>query len=70
MMNIREVSYNDVKSYANRKTLEKALVKYFGESLTSQRYIVVTNDAGRLVPVFLGQQAIQAGIHFHFCVAG
>lgn len=67
--NIREFKPDDVNSYANRKTMERAIKKNLGEDFEDfLQYIVYTNDAGRLVPIFLGEEAVRKGIHFIFPV--
>lgn len=59
------------RTYANIKNLETAIGKYprIAED-PNLRYLVLTTPEGRVYPVFLGEYAIQNGIHFLFCVAG
>ena len=56
------------KTYANAANAIKAVNdKQFDDKL---RYVIATNAEGRFFPIFLGEKAIQAGVHFHFCVGG
>ncbi|CAB4153053.1 hypothetical protein UFOVP605_38 [uncultured Caudovirales phage] len=51
------------KTYATEANAVAAVNKAFtGED--NLRYMIVTNKDGRFVPVFLGQQALTAGVHF------
>lgn len=61
---------NDIKSYANMTTLERAVEKAFKEFDVHLRYLVYTRQDGRLVPVFIGTEAINVGVHFTFPVVG
>jgi hypothetical protein len=55
------------KTYATEANAVKAVQdKFPGDTL---RYVMLTADDGRFYPLFLGERAIQAGVHFHFCVA-
>lgn len=52
------------KTIANaRRAVEKAGFKGF-------RRFMITNDEGRFFPVFVGQESVQNGVHFHFNVVG
>jgi len=52
-----------VKSYATIKNLKKAVAKF-----EEYKYVVSVTEDGRFYPIFLGEEAAQAGIHFHFPV--
>ena len=56
------------KTYKTEANAIKAVEK-FGYS-DEIRYFIMMNDEGRYFPVFLGQAAIQAGVHFNFNVIG
>ena len=58
-----EYEDNSVKSYANMKTLERAVSQMRPDQRL--RYLVYTRKDGRLVPVFVGSEAVRAGVHFH-----
>ena len=70
------LSMNDApKSYASKANAQKAVEKRMANFEINHRsgvqhFIIVQNDHGRYVPVFLGERALQAGLHFSFCVAG
>jgi hypothetical protein len=54
------------KTYATAENARKAVnAKYPSEEL---RYFVFQTDDGRFAPVFLGEAAVQAGVHFNFHV--
>jgi len=71
---IRHLEMTPVKTYATRENAIAAVNKRFGERVTSENgerldFVVVANAEGRFFPLFLGERAIQAGMHFSFCVA-
>jgi hypothetical protein len=67
----REINLEASKSYATRENARKAIAKYPGIAENQNlRYIIHQLDDGRYIPVFLGQEAIQAGVHFRFHVVG
>lgn len=55
------------KTYSNRENAEKAVAKKGFEHL---RHFFMRNDENRWFPVFVGEAAIQDGVHFHFNVVG
>jgi TPP-dependent pyruvate/acetoin dehydrogenase alpha subunit len=58
------------KTYATRENAIKAVEKKFGTREFERNcwYFVAQHTDGRFFPVFVGERAIQAGIHFHFNV--
>lgn len=73
-MTISLLNLTPSKTYATRDNAIKAVDKVFGERVTQQGFekidfVIVANAEGRFFPLFLGERAIQAGMHFHFCVA-
>jgi len=71
---IRHLEMTPAKTYATRENAIAAVNKRFGERVTSENgerldFVVVANAEGRFFPLFLGERAIQAGMHFSFCVA-
>lgn len=57
------------KTYATRENAIKAVEKKFPASDSDNlRYMTLQHTDGRWYPVFIGQQALQAGVHFHFHV--
>jgi hypothetical protein len=63
----REFTITAPKTYASRENARKAVAKIGAERL---RHFIMQNDEGRFFPVFVGQEAVQEGIHFHFNVVG
>lgn len=59
------------KTYATAENARKAIAKYpIIDNDPSLRYLMMQTPEGRFYPVFLGERAVQAGVHFAFCVAG
>lgn len=57
------------KTYATEANAIKAVEKRFPESANDGlRYIIHRSPDGRFYPVFIGNSAIHAGVHFHFHV--
>ena len=63
----REFDITAPKTYATKANARKAVAKIGAERL---RHFIMQNDEGRFFPVFVGQEAVQEGIHFHFNVVG
>lgn len=60
-----------VKSYATAANAEKAIDRYPAiRNNESLRYFIYCDEDGRYGPVFLGESAIQGGVHFKFNVIG
>lgn len=60
-----------VKSYATAANAEKAIDRYPNiRNAESLRYFIYQDENGRFGPVFVGQSAAQAGVHFVFNVIG
>ncbi len=55
------------KTYATLENAKKAADKKFG-SFDNLTYFVQRTDDGRFFPVFVGERALQAMVHFHFNV--
>lgn len=66
----RLVKLEPTKTYKTVDNAIKAVEKKFpAEANDGLRYIVYTDpETGRFYPVFIGEKALQAGIHFHFHV--
>lgn len=57
------------KTYATEANAIKAVEKRFPESDDDGlRYILQRSPDGRFYPVFIGNSAVHAGVHFHFHV--
>lgn len=66
----REIKVVPNKTYATRDNAIKAVEKRYpwDEKNPDQlRYLILTTEDGRYYPVFVGDAAVQAGTHFHFC---
>jgi hypothetical protein len=62
------INFEGVKSYASRENAVKAFQKKYGDA--DVRFLVIQNLEGRFLPVAIGQEAVQLGVHFNFAVAG
>lgn len=74
MTTAHRIEFDAPKTYATRENAIKAVEKAFGPNhehfgSADARYLVVPNAAGRWFPVFIGEAALKAGMHFRFCVA-
>ena len=62
------VNITPVKTYASPANAHKAVEKVFGGT-PDLRYVMMSTEEGRFFPLFIGNSAIMAGVHFHFnCV--
>ena len=68
----KHVVLTETRTYASianvEKAVERALGGVTGPDGSQLRYLVMRTEEGRYYPVFLGEQALQAGVHFHFYV--
>ena len=57
------------RTYANEANAVKAVEKKFPEADNDGlRYFIQWTPEGRCFPVFVGEKALQRGVHFHFQV--
>ena len=56
------------KTYASRANAVKAVEKF--PAFIEARYFITCGDDGRFFPIFVGEKAVQLGVHFHFNVVG
>ena len=63
----REFTIIAPKTYKTADNARKAVLKVGLEGI---RHFIMTGEDGRFFPVFVGQDAMQAGAHFHFNVVG
>lgn len=56
------------RTYATSINAIKAVEKKFGAEIDGLDYIIQTTPEGRFFPVFIGERAIQRGVHFDFNV--
>lgn len=62
-----------VRTYATRENTIKAVERRVSKAMAEQfnlRWFIMVHTDGRFFPVFLGERALQAGLHFHFNVVG
>lgn len=59
------------RTYATRQNAVKAIkARGFDETQNPDlRYVIATTESGRFFPVFIGESAVHAFVHFHFCTA-
>ena len=71
-MEIREYKINPTKTYKTPENAAKAAQaiadKLYQDATGVLHFFVMQHTDGRFFPVFFGQKAIQAGVHFHFNV--
>jgi len=63
----REFDLKSNKTYASKENVRKAVHK---AGLSEVRHFIMQDDTGRFFPVFVGQEALQRGAHFHFTYVG
>lgn len=65
------------KTYKTRENAIKAVDKFFADRVGAYKaqgltanltYFLHTHTDGRFFPVFVGERALHAGLHFHFNV--
>lgn len=63
------ITLTPVKTYATAANAVKAVDKEYSHAVTDHlSYIIQRTEEGRYFPVFIGERAAHAGVHFHFCV--
>jgi hypothetical protein len=65
---VQLVKIAPVKTYATEASAIEAAEANFAQ--TDLRYLMMKTDEGRFYPLFIGETAVQGGVHFHFCVVG
>jgi hypothetical protein len=55
------------KTYATEENADKAVAK---KGFDDVRHFMMCDSDGRWFPVFVGQDAVTRGVHFHFNVVG
>lgn len=70
-----QINLEATKDYASRENAIKAVEKKGMHNLVDSkgfaiRWFIAVGENGRFFPTFIGEAAIQAGIHFHFNVVG
>ena len=71
---LRKIEVKPNKTYATAANAEAAVKKRFGQPsnlpVTTLNYFITCTPEGRYFPVFIGAEALRAGVHFHFNVVG
>lgn len=62
-----EFQINPTKTYATKENARKAVIK---KGFDEHRHFIMKTEDDRWLPVFVGERAVQAGIHFHFHIVG
>lgn len=62
-----EIELTASKTYATEENARKTVKKLGFDNL---RHFITCNKEGRFFPVFIGMDALKAGVHFHFTVVG
>lgn len=69
-----QITLEPIKTYKTRENAIKAVEKAELHDLEWKgqrvRWMILTHSDGRFFPVFLGEPAVQCGIHFKFNVLG
>lgn len=63
---LHKVEFKITKTYASELNATKAAIAKFGS--TDLRYFIMRTADNRFYPIFLGEAAVQAGVHFDFHV--
>lgn len=70
----KQVTFQPNKTYATEahavKAVERVVDVYRGDGRDSDGldFFITAGADGRFFPVFVGERAVQAGMHFHFCI--
>jgi hypothetical protein len=69
-----KITFTPTKTYATEANADKAVLAKLGtidgSTDSSLRYFIMRTPEGRFYPIFVGNAAVEAGIHFHFHVVG
>ena len=67
----KEMKITPNKTYASEANAFKAAQNLYGsDRFRTLRFFIMPTPNGRFFPVFVGEKAIQAGVHFNFNVIG
>lgn len=68
------IELQPVKTYKTRenaiKAVEKVVSAMHPANTKGQTFFIATHTDGRFFPVFVGERAVRAMLHFHFNVVG
>lgn len=67
---MQEVKFLTKKTFATADNARTAVRKAFGDNFESStlRFFIHVTEQGRFLPVFIGNDAVQANVHFTFSV--
>lgn len=60
---IRKFKIQPSKTYATEENADKAVLQ---KGFSNLRYFIMKNEDNRFFPVFVGMEAMERGVHFHF----
>ena len=63
------IKFEPSRTYATEANAHVAVRKLYGHN-DQLRYFIQTTPEGRFFPVFIGQEALTEGVHFHFNIVG
>jgi hypothetical protein len=61
----RQFNFAMPKTYATPENAQKAVEKTVFRDLD---YVIAVDSTGRYFPLFVGQSALQSGVHFKFAI--
>jgi hypothetical protein len=64
----RLLKFEANKTYATEANAVKAVDKKYSNEEQSLRYFIMQTADGRFFPIFVGDKAIERGVHFDFHV--
>ena len=65
----KHVTIQPTKTYATAENAIKAVDRVItNPDLADLRYLIMRDAVGRFFPLFVGEKAVHAGIHWHFAV--
>ena len=64
----RLLKFEANKTYATEANAVKAVDKKYSNEEQSLRYFIMQTADGRFFPIFVGNKAIECGVHFNFHV--
>jgi len=70
-MNIKQIKLTPAKTYKTEANAIKAIEAVYGpvnDLNSGLRFVMMTTAEGRFFPIFIGNSAIEEGVHFNFCV--
>ena len=67
MKMIRKFNIFAAKTYKTEQNADVAVTK---AGFSDLRYFIIKSEDNRYFPVFVGQEAVQRGVHFHYNIVG